>query len=195
MSDRFTHRTALVVVDVQPDFCEGGALPVLGGNRVAAEVADLIPLYRTVVTTQDFHNPLPDSNDGHFDEWPVHCVAGTAGADLHPRLTAALGSVDAFGLGVITIRKGQGVAAYSGFDGTAVGPGGLALADVLRTAGVTAVDVVGLAADYCVLETALDGLRHGFDTRVLWGYTAAVGGELALAAAQTRFATATEETR
>ncbi|MCM2575818.1 isochorismatase family protein [Streptomyces meridianus] len=169
------HR-ALVVVDVQNDFCEGGSLAVTGGARVAAAITDLIgrsaPVYRHVVATRDHHIEPGD----HFserpdfrDSWPPHCVAGTAGSAFHPGFAPAVASgvVDA------VFDKGGYTAAYSGFEGA--DPDGTLLAVWLRARTVTEVDVVGLAADYCVRATALDAVREGFTTRVLLGLTAGVG--------------------
>ena len=164
--------TALIVVDVQNDFCEGGSLAVAGGAQVAADVADLIAsgAYGTVVATRDHHidpgshfSETPD----YVDSWPRHCVVGTEGEQLHAPLTDDL--FDA------TFLKGEYEAAYSGFEGaTADGEG---LADWLRAAGVTDVDVVGIATDHCVRATALDAAAEGFGVRVLEGLTAAVSAE------------------
>ena len=168
------HR-ALVVVDVQNDFCEGGSLAVAGGARVAAAITDLIgesaPVYRHVVATRDHHiDP-----GGHFsdrpdfrDSWPPHCVAGSPGSAFHPDFAPAVdsGAVDA------VFDKGEYAAAYSGFEGS--DRDGTSLADWLRARTVTEVDIVGLAADHCVRATALDAMREGFTTRVLLDLTAGV---------------------
>ena len=154
-------RTALLVVDVQPTFCEGGALPVDGGNAVASRVADLLASdhgYDLVVSTQDWHIDPGDhfSDEPDFvDTWPPHGVAGTAEAELHPALEPVLGRIDT------RVRKGMHAAAYSGFEG--VGEDGQSLDDVLRAAGVTEVDVVGLAFDHCVRATAVDAAANGYD--------------------------------
>jgi nicotinamidase/pyrazinamidase len=170
---------ALIVVDVQPTFCEGGELPVAGGNAVAARVAAFAAAhradYRLIVTTQDWHvDP-----GGHFsqtpdyvDTWPPHGVAGTPNAALHPAL-ADLGADAA-------IKKGQHAAAYSGFNGA--DDAGRPLADILRQAGVEAVDVVGLAESHCVAETAIDAMRAGFRARVLGDLTAPVSPQTGAAA-------------
>jgi nicotinamidase/pyrazinamidase len=161
--------TALIVVDVQNDFCEGGSLAVEGGARVAAEVAALIATgqYETVVATRDHHidpgSHFSDEPD-FVDSWPRHCVVGTAGSELHEPLRDDLFAA--------TFFKGQYEAAYSGFEGRT--SDGTTLADWLRGAGITAVDVVGIATDHCVRATALDGAREGFGVRVLEGLTAAV---------------------
>jgi nicotinamidase/pyrazinamidase len=168
------HR-ALIVVDVQNDFCEGGSLAVAGGADVAAGVTDLIGeaagSYRHVVATRDHHIDPGD----HFSEepdyvtsWPVHCVAGTEGVGFHPNFTPAVasGAVEA------VFDKGAYAAAYSGFEGR--DEQGTGLADWLRERGVGEVDVVGLATDHCVRATALDAAREGFGTRVLLGLTAGV---------------------
>lgn len=161
--------TALIVVDVQNDFCEGGSLAVQGGARVARDVAGLIAAgaYATVVATRDHHiDPGSHfSDDPDFvDSWPRHCVVGTSGAELHPPLTASMFTE--------TFFKGEYEAAYSGFEGSSAG--GEALAAWLRAAGVDSVDVCGIATDHCVRATALDAAREGFTVRVLEGLTAAV---------------------
>jgi nicotinamidase/pyrazinamidase len=162
---------ALIIVDVQNDFCEGGSLAVAGGAAVARSVSSLLTSgdhgYDHVVATKDYHvDP-----GGHFaDEpdyvhsWPKHCVAGTTGADFHPDLVTE--PIEA------VFRKGAHKAAYSGFEGTA--DDGTPLADWLRAHGVDTVDVVGIATDYCVRATAADAAVNGFSTRVLLGLTAGV---------------------
>ena len=167
---------ALVVVDIQPDFCEGGALGVGGGNDVAEAVAEVVRErdYAYVVATQDWHvdpgDHFSDSPDFR-SSWPPHCRAGTPGAGLHPALQ--LDRIDA------TFRKGEHAAAYSGFEGTTgSGPDHqVGLADWLNSRGVTEVDVVGIATDHCVRATALDAVDAGFRTRVLLGLTAGVARE------------------
>ena len=165
--------TALVVVDVQLDFCEGGSLAVAGGNEVAAAVAEHVAAadYPHVVATQDWHHDpgahFSDSPD-YVDSWPPHCVVGTPGADLHP----ALPPVDAI------FRKGAHAAAYSGFEGTSDAPGSaVPLAQWLRDKGISALDIVGVATDHCVRATALDAAAEGFATRVLLEMTAGVARE------------------
>jgi nicotinamidase/pyrazinamidase len=159
---------ALIVVDVQNDFCEGGSLAVAGGAAVAAAITAHIPSagYAHVVATRD-HHVDPGS---HFAEhpdfletWPAHCVVGTGGVELHPALDRA--PLEA------VFDKGEFAAAYSGFEGAA---DGVPLADWLREHGVDAVDVVGIATDHCVRATALDAVGHGFATRVLLPLTAGV---------------------
>jgi nicotinamidase/pyrazinamidase len=174
---------ALIVVDVQNDFCEGGSLAVTGGaavaERVTAFLARAASAYDVVVATADWHEPLPDSNAGHFavgadpdyvTTWPEHCVRDTVGAAYHPALRLPDGTVH--------VRKGQGRQDYSGFAG-AVQPAhesaAEGLADALRAAGAEGVDVVGLATDHCVTATALDARDAGFDVRVLTDLTAGVG--------------------
>ncbi len=163
---------ALVVVDVQNDFCEGGSLAVAGGADVAARIADLLADqgrhgYDVVVATRDHHIDPGDhfSDDPDFvDSWPVHCVVDTAGEAWHPALSPR--PFDA------VFTKGEHSAAYSGFEGhTAEGTG---LADWLRRRHVEDVDVCGLATDYCVRATALDAAAAGFTTTVLLGLSAAV---------------------
>ena len=165
-------RRALVVVDLQLDFCEGGSLGVGGGNDVATAVGELVREqdYACVAATQDWHVDPGDHFSASPDfvhTWPEHCRAGTPGAALHPDLP--LDRIDA------VFRKGEHAAAYSGFEGTTGDPGkGVDLAGWLRGRGVTAVDVVGIATDHCVRATALDAVTEGFDTRVLLGLTAGV---------------------
>jgi nicotinamidase/pyrazinamidase len=169
---------ALIIVDVQNDFCEGGSLAVAGGAQVAADVSAALAEpdrpWSHVVATADHHiDPGPHFSDtpDFVDSWPVHCVAGTDGARFHPALDTA--RVEA------VFRKGDYQAAYSGFEGTADGE---ELAGWLRERGVTAVDVVGIATDHCVRATALDAARAGFATTVLLGLTAGVAPQTTVAA-------------
>ncbi|HMA45764.1 MAG TPA: isochorismatase family protein [Frankiaceae bacterium] len=164
------HR-ALIVVDVQPDFCEGGALAVPGGDAVAAAVAGYLARgrgrYRLVVASRDRHVDPGEHFSATPDfvrSWPPHCVVGTAQAELHPALGRE--RFDA------VVDKGAYSAAYSAFEGRTAG--GTPLADLLRAAGVDTVDVCGLATDYCVRVTALDAARAGLGTRVLLALSAAV---------------------
>jgi nicotinamidase/pyrazinamidase len=158
---------ALIVVDVQNDFCEGGSLPVTGGAAVAAAVSGLYGAYDHVVATRDYHiDP-----GAHFSEtpdfvetWPAHCRAGTPGSSFHPAL-------DVSGIEAV-FSKGAHAAAYSGFEG--VTPDGTPLADWLRAHDVSEVDVVGIATDHCVRATALDAAANGFGTTVLLDHTAGV---------------------
>ena len=163
---------ALVVVDVQRDFCEGGSLAVAGGAAGAGKIADLLDgdhPYDHVVATRDHHiDP-----GGHFaeqpdylDTWPAHCVVGTDGVELHPALDR--GPLEA------VFDKGEHAAAYSGFEGRA---DGVPLADWLREHDVDAVDVVGIATDHCVRATALDATKAGFTTTVLLDLCAGVAPE------------------
>jgi nicotinamidase/pyrazinamidase len=161
--------TALIVVDVQNDFCEGGSLAVAGGAQVAADVADLIASgsYGTVVATRDHHiDPGPHFSDtpDFVDSWPPHCVVGTPGVELHAPLDTSMFAE--------VFDKGEYTAAYSGFEGSS--SSGTGLADWLREAGITSVDVCGIATDHCVRATALDAARAGLEVRVLVGLTAAV---------------------
>jgi nicotinamidase/pyrazinamidase len=164
---------ALIIVDVQNDFCEGGSLPVTGGAAVARAVSSLLAGqhgYDEVVATKDYHIDPGAHFSGQPDyasSWPVHCVAGTSGAEFHPDLdTSAVAAV---------FLKGQHAAAYSGFEGA--DSSGVLLADWLRARDVAAVDVVGIATDYCVRATALDAVRGGFATRVLLDLAAGVAPE------------------
>ncbi|RDG36515.1 nicotinamidase [Streptomyces corynorhini] len=174
------HR-ALIVVDVQNDFCEGGSVAVTGGAEVAAAITDLVgratPAYRHVVATRDHHiDPgahfaTPPDVPDFVNSWPVHCVAGTEGGGFHPNFApvVASGAIEA------VFDKGAYEAAYSGFEGA--DENSVGLARWLREREVTEVDVVGIATDHCVRATALDAAREGFATRVLLDLTAAVAKE------------------
>ena len=173
---------ALLVVDVQRDFCEGGSLAVAGGAAVAAAIsayaAGNLARYDAVVASRDWHQASSD-NGGHFgappdfvDTWPVHCVAGTVGAQYDPGLDADL--ID------VHIRKGQGKPAYSIFEGTS--DDGLELPEVLDKLGVDDVDVVGIATDYCVRASALDAIASGRHVRVIDDLVAGVAPDSSAAA-------------
>ncbi|MBP2455404.1 isochorismatase family protein [Mycolicibacterium lutetiense] len=169
---------ALIVADVQNDFCEGGSLAVAGGAAVARDITALLATdhgYDYVVATKDFHidpgehfSDVPD----YRTSWPRHCVADTPGAAFHPDL-------DATTLAAV-FEKGHHSAAYSGFEG--VDASGTTLADWLAERGVEAVDVVGIATDYCVAATAADAVKAGLHTRVLTGLTAGIAPESCAAA-------------
>lgn len=161
---------ALIVVDVQKDFCEGGSLAVDGGGEVAQKVTDLLLEhdYAHVVATKDYHIDPGDhfsDNPDYRDSWPPHCVVGTPGVDFHPAFNPAV--VEA------VFHKGHYSAAYSGFEGKH-SEDATSLEDWLRERGVDAVDVVGIATDYCVRATAADAVAAGFNTRVLVDLTAGV---------------------
>jgi nicotinamidase/pyrazinamidase len=161
--------TALIVVDVQNDFCEGGALAVPGGAAVAAAVSAYTTGHHHdhVVATRDYHiDPGAHFSDepDFVRSWPRHCVAGTAGASFHPEL-------DVTPLSAV-FSKGQYSDGYSGFEGHT--DSGERLADWLRDHGVTDVDVVGIATDHCVRATALDAARAGFTVHVPLDLTAGV---------------------
>ncbi|GAA4756959.1 nicotinamidase [Modestobacter marinus] len=159
---------ALVIVDVQNDFCEGGSLAVDGGTAVARAISAHVGAteYAHVVATRDHHvDP-----GGHFSEqpdyletWPPHCVVGTSGGELHSDLDRR--PIEA------VFDKGEYAAAYSGFEGSFDGQ---SLADWLRAHDVDAIDIAGIATDHCVRATALDGVAAGFVTRVLLDLTAGV---------------------
>ncbi len=163
---------ALIVVDVQNDFCEGGSLAVAGGAAVAESITARAGQglerseYAHVVATRDHHvDP-----GGHFsatpdyvETWPRHCVVGTDGVELHPALDR--------GLLRAVFDKGEYSAAYSGFEGSS---DGVALADWLQQHDVDVVDVVGIATDHCVRATALDAVAAGLTTRVVLPLTAGV---------------------
>ena len=164
---------ALVVTDVQRDFCEGGSLAVLGAASVARRINTLLygeHDYAAIVATRD-HHVDPGSHfsaDPDFiDSWPRHCEAGTTGADFHPNLTFR--NFDA------VFDKGEYEAAYSGFEGRT--PEGEDLSGWLTAREISEVDICGIATDYCVRATALDAVRAGFDTTLLVDLTAAVHPE------------------
>ncbi|QAY74661.1 isochorismatase family protein [Agromyces protaetiae] len=167
---------ALIIVDVQNDFTEGGALGVDGGAAVAAGVSTLLAKHRDaydlVIASRDWHDADND-NGGHFaqgdapdfvETWPEHCVAGSTGADYHPDLDTT--GVDAH------IKKGQGKPAYSAFEG--VDDEGRTVSQLLDAHGATEVDVVGIATDYCVRASALDAIEHGRHVRVFTDLVAGV---------------------
>jgi nicotinamidase/pyrazinamidase len=167
---------ALFIIDVQNDFTEGGALAVEGGGAVAAGITRLLAEhpehYDYLFASRDWHDGDND-NGGHFatdaspdfvDSWPVHCVAGTLGAEYHPALD--ISRVD------FHVRKGQGKPAYSIFQGIA--DDGRTLPQLLDELGVTEIDVVGIATDYCVRASALDAIAAGRTVRVLTNLVAGV---------------------
>jgi nicotinamidase/pyrazinamidase len=165
------NRRAIIVVDPQPDFFEGGALPVAGATRTAQRIADFLHSrgddFALRVVTQDWHvDPGGHwSDEPNFETtWPVHCVANTSGAAIHASLVDQPWDV--------RIRKGQHEGAYSGFEGSS--DEGTTLFDVLTSAGITSVAVVGFATDHCVRATALDARRLGFDVNVILDLCAGV---------------------
>jgi len=170
---------ALLIVDVQNDFTEGGALAVKGGDAVARALTQHVAAhageYDVIIASRDWHEGHTD-NGGHFatdaepdfvDTWPVHCVAGTPGAEYDPELDTH--SVTHH------VKKGQGMPAYSLFDGTT--DAGEKVSEVLAAHGVTEVDVSGIATDYCVRASALDAIEHGLHVRILTDLVAGVAPE------------------
>lgn len=185
---------ALFIIDVQNDFTEGGALGVAGGAAVAAGITEYLrthpDTYDLVIASRDWHDGDSD-NGGHFavdaepdfvSTWPRHCVAGTPGAEYHPALDVSL--VD------VHVKKGQGVPAYSIFEG--VTDDGAHLRTLLDDAGVDAVHVAGIATDYCVLASARDALDAGRDVAVLTDLVAGVAPDSSAAALQTLSAAGAE---
>ncbi|KQU66565.1 isochorismatase family protein [Phycicoccus sp. Root101] len=170
---------ALILVDVQNDFCEGGSLAVAGGADVAGRISAYVAAhhddYAAIVATADWH----DDPGAHFsdapdfvDTWPAHCRIGSDGALFHPAAEQAFEHVEAI------FRKGHHSAAYSGFEGFTVEADHRAtLADWLRDRAIEQVDVVGIATDHCVRATALDAAEEGFETTVLLDLTAGVSRE------------------
>jgi nicotinamidase/pyrazinamidase len=175
---------ALVIVDLQNDFCEGGSLAVAGGAEVARRVSEHVVAhheeYAAIVATADWHEDpgAHFSTDPDFvDSWPAHCRVGSDGALFHPAAEPALEHVQAI------FRKGHHSAAYSGFEGfTVEADRKVALADWLRDRAIEQVDVVGIATDHCVRATALDSADEGFETTVLLDLTAAVAPDTTTAA-------------
>ncbi|MNU56762.1 nicotinamidase/pyrazinamidase [compost metagenome] len=184
---------ALLVIDAQNDFCEGGALAVQGGAGIMPLINRLAERFDTVIATQDWHTPdqisFASNHDGAapFTEvevaygrqmlWPDHCLQGTPGADFHPDVTPAVTKA------LAVVRKGYNPAvdSYSGFyendHRTATG-----LAGLLRDRGVTRVFLCGLAYDYCVRFTAEDAVREGFEAVVIADACRAIAEETATAA-------------
>jgi nicotinamidase/pyrazinamidase len=160
--------SAVIVVDVQNDFCEGGSLAVAGGSDTARAITARLAEggYDHAVATRDHHvDPGAHFSDApdYVDSWPRHCVVGTDGAQLHPDLDRS--RIEA------VFDKGEYAAAYSGFEAVSDGVG---LADWLRARGVAEVEVVGIATDHCVRATALDAAAAGFATTVRLDLTAGV---------------------
>lgn len=175
---------ALLIIDVQNDFTEGGALGVEGGAAVAAGISAYLAenpgRYAQVIASQDWHDADND-NGGHFatnmapdfvTNWPVHCVAGTPGADYHPALDASAITVH--------VRKGQGKPDYSAFQG--VTDDGTPLPQALDELGIDRVDVVGIATDYCVLASAADAKNSGRAVHVFSDLVAGVSADSSAAA-------------
>ena len=165
-----TSKTALVVVDVQPTFMEGGGLPVPDGEAVVEVINRLMSRFDYVITTQDWHIDPGEhiSNKPNFvDKWPAHGLANTPEAEVHPDLHRAFIN--------FYVKKGQYGAAYSGFQGEI--EDGRTLQELLWELGVERVFVCGLATDYCIKETALDAKRFGFSTTVLLAATRGVSDQ------------------
>lgn len=176
---------ALFVIDVQKDFCEGGALACEGGAAVAQKITEYLKQnksgYDLVFASRDWHTEN-DSNDGHFPPagvtpdyvktWPLHCIADTEGAEYHPNLDASL--ID------IHIYKGQGKNGYSIFEG--IDEAGMPLAQLLTSRDISDVDVVGIATDHCVRASALDANSFGLRVRVISSLTVGVGEQASEAA-------------
>ena len=176
---------ALFIIDVQNDFCEGGSLACAGGAAVAANITSYLEsqksYYDVVIASRDWHD-ADNTNNGHFaaageqpdwvNSWPVHCVAGSAGAEYHSNLDTS--KID------IHIQKGQGIAAYSIFDGHT--PEGKSTQDLIKELNIDEVDVVGIATDYCVLASALDARGEGLRVNVLTELCAGIAPETTAAA-------------
>ena len=174
----FKFKTALVIVDVQNDFCPGGSLAVGGGDQIAGTIAKYVrgsgqKIYSKIITTRDWHED--NDNNGHIstdpdflNSWPPHCIQNTPGADYHPKIARLMDE------GYIhrEFLKGQGAHGYSGFEG--VDDAGGSLEKYLVDSSIGIVDVVGLAADHCVRATLTDALLLGFDVTTYRGMTAGV---------------------
>lgn len=168
---------ALIVVDVQKDFCEGGSLAVAGGSATAARITNFVEssraTYDLVVVSRDWHvDPgghfaAPGQAPDYSETWPQHCVAGSEGAEWDPHFLLPDDAV--------VVSKGERSAAFSAFEG--VTDDRITLVDLLRSRRIDAVDVVGIATSWCVKRTALDAVRAGFQTTVLAGLTADVDPE------------------
>ncbi|MDQ1691398.1 MAG: nicotinamidase/pyrazinamidase [Pseudonocardiales bacterium] len=174
---------ALLLVDVQPTFCEDGDLPVPGGNEIAFRIAEYVLSrrgeYGLLITSQDWHIDPADhfSDEPDFvDTWPPHGLAGTANAEIHPAVTAALGETGSD----IAVKKGQHAAAYSAFEGT--DEQGRPLGELLTEAGIDMLDVCGIAESHCVRASALDALRAGLGVRLITDLTVPVTPESGAAA-------------
>lgn len=181
-------KTALMIVDVQNDFIEGGALGVTGGRKVSEGVAKLVSEgvgFDLIVTTQDWHiNPGSHWSDepDYVDSWPVHCGANTFGSELHSKLQLALSDS---GVPVIQIVKGEFEAAYSGFEGRNKDGSEGTVTEILNGLGVTDLVVVGIATDHCVKATALDAVGNSFGVTVLVNYIAGVNAVRSVEALET----------
>ncbi len=176
-------RNALLIVDVQVDFVEGGSLGVAGGMQVAAMIArharHFKELYQFVVASRDLHENAPDHISDHPDfvnTWPPHCMAGTPGAAFVPTIQNLVREKYISAV----VVKGRNAAAYSAFDGA--DQRGHPLVDVLKEQRIDHIDVCGIATDYCVRATALDARKHEFQVRVLTNLCAAVKQETGLQA-------------
>jgi len=177
----------LLIIDVQNDFCEGGSLACEGGAAVAERISSYLKSnkgdYDFVIASRDWHD-AHNTNGGHFAEsgsdpdwvnsWPVHCVAGTPGAEYHQNLDTSF--ID------IHVEKGQGKPAYSLFEGTT--PEGRKITSVFAELGIDSVDVCGIATDYCVLASSMDAREAGYQVRVLADLITGVAAESSNAALQ-----------
>lgn len=179
-------RRALIVVDVQNDFCEGGSLAVEGGAACAAEIDEYVRAnrdrYATVIASADWHiDPgdhfasSKDAQPNYVTTWPDHCVADTPGAAFHPAFTAGVnGEIDH------VVRKGQHAAAYSAFEGSDAD--GRSLGELLEAEGIDRVDICGIATSHCVKDTTDDALKNGYDPSVLVELTVGVSPEMRMGA-------------
>jgi nicotinamidase/pyrazinamidase len=178
-------KKALFVIDVQNDFCEGGSLATVGGSAVAKKISEYIEKhsgeYELIVASRDWHD-ADSLNGGHFvpvghspdfvNSWPNHCVRGTTGAEYHPNLDTSKIQLH--------IKKGQGKPAYSIFEG--ITEDGVNFPEVITSYGITDVDVVGIATDYCVFQSAMDAKKSGLNVTVISSLTSGVAPDTTEAA-------------
>lgn len=152
-------KNALILVDIQRDFCPGGALPAPGGNKIIPVVNSIIDKFDLVIASKDWH----PARTIHFEKWPVHCVRATEGAAFHPQL-------DTLNIDEVVLKgTGNSDDGYSAFEAT-----NMDLESLLRKNKITSVFVCGLTTEYCVNATALDALKAGFEVAVITDATAAV---------------------
>jgi nicotinamidase/pyrazinamidase len=175
-------KKALIIVDVQNDFCEGGSLAVAGGNAVAEKIAEHVKLfahhYDVILTSQDWHNPkivngthfpIEGEEPNYSTTWPIHCVQYSRGASLHPAILGVKDFITA------SVYKGMESAAYSAFEG--VSREGYSTYDILTMNGIVNIDVVGIATDYCVKATVLAGLEHNYEVSIYYDLCAGVASQ------------------
>ena len=181
---------ALLIIDVQNDFCEGGSLACAGGAAVAQRISSHLAsnIYDYVIASRDWHDPDND-NGGHFapqpdwvNSWPIHCVAGSRGAEYHSNLDTSKINIH--------VQKGQGKPAYSLFEGST--PDGKPIVDLIKELGISEVEVCGIATDYCVLASSVDARKNGLEVTLLTDLVAGVSESSSLAAIESMAAAGCE---